>query len=33
MAKNLLFDSLSDVKPLNVNPFRARLREIRELAV
>lgn len=33
MAKNLLFDGLSDVKPLNVNLFQAGLRGIRELAL
>jgi len=33
MAKNLLFDSISDMKPLNVIQFQSGLREIRELAV
>lgn len=33
MAKNLLFDSLSNIKPLNVNRFQAGLREFWELAV
>lgn len=33
MAKNVLLESLSDLKPLNVNQFQAGLREIGELVV